>query len=181
MSPFRITAAATLLTSRVFRVERRTIEGTSGAFHRDVVVHPGAVAILARNAEGRVGVVRQYRATVDRVTTEIPAGTLDREGEEPQAAAERELGEELGVTARHWRLLARLLVSPGWTNQVMHVFEATGIEETARDPAGPEEAASSVAWVEPNELFALVRSGEPVDATLTVALHRLAGDLFPDA
>ncbi len=180
MSEFHITATSTQYTSRVFAIERRTIESEGRAFHRDVAVHPGAVAILAVDDQGRVGVLHQYRATVDRVTTEIPAGTLDHEGEEPLAAAQRELAEELGCTARNWRLLARLLVSPGWTSQVMHVFEATGIELGPRRPAGPEEAASLTEWVAPEVLFAMVRSGEPTDATLTVALHALADHLLAD-
>ncbi len=97
--PFRVVATEPLLASRVFRVERRTVSDGGQTFTRDVVTHQGAVAILAINDRGEIGMLRQYRAPFDAEVLEIPAGTLDVEGEDPLGAAQRELREELGCEA----------------------------------------------------------------------------------
>ena len=175
---FRITAVSSLLTSHVFAVERRTVEHQDRSFHRDVVTHRGAVAILARDQEGRVGVLRQYRTPFDRVTLEIPAGTLDVDGEEPLDAAKRELHEELGAEAGAWRLLGRFMVSPGWSTQVMHIFEASDLTISDRRPAGPEESASTVAWYAHDELLAVLRAEPAIDSTMAVALNLVYGRFF---
>ncbi len=177
---FRITAVAPLLASTVFTVERRTIEHDNRSYHRDVVTHPGAVAILALDDRGRVGIVRQYRTPFDRYTIEIPAGTLDVSGETPLDAAKRELLEEMGCVADHWRKLGTFMVSSGWTTQLMHIYEATGLSMRPRRPEGPEEASASVDWYEPDELR-LILAGEPaIESTLAVALHRVFGRFFDE-
>lgn len=175
---FRITAVAPLLTSSVFTVERRTVEHDNHSYHRDVVSHPGAVAILAIDERGRIGVIRQYRATFDRYNLEIPAGTLDVPGEAPLEAAKRELAEEIGCDAQHWRALGTFMVSPGWTNQLMHIYEVTGLSLRDRAPAGPEESAAEVHWYEPDELRAIVSEAAMVDSTMTIALHLKFGRFF---
>ncbi|HEV2427051.1 MAG TPA: NUDIX hydrolase, partial [Acidimicrobiales bacterium] len=100
MTPFSVVRREVLHSSRVFNVERRTVEGPDGLFTREVAAHHGAVSVLAVDDEGRVGLLRQYRSTFDRVGIEIPAGTLDVPGEAPERAAARELEEEMGVRAR---------------------------------------------------------------------------------
>lgn len=177
---FRITAVAPLLTSSVFTVERRTVEHDDRSYHRDVVTHPGAVAILALDDRGRIGIVRQYRTPFDRYTIEIPAGTLDVAKELPLDAAKRELAEELGCDADQWRLLGTFMVSPGWSTQLMHIFEATGLVMRTRRPQGPEESSSTVHWYEAEELR-MILAGEPaIDSTMTVALHRVFGRFFDE-
>ena len=178
---FRIEGTAPLLHSRVFDVERRTIVHQGSRFQRDVAVHRGAVAVLAINADGQIGLIRQYRSTFDRSTWEIPAGTRDVDGEEPLATAKRELLEELGVTASHWTLLGRFMNSPGWTDQVMTIYEARELGEGERAPAGPEESSSSVHWLSRDELRESLRAEPAVDCTMAVALHRVFGDFFDGA
>lgn len=181
MSPtFRVVARTPLLSSHVFDVERRTVEGAGGEFTRDVVVHPGAVAVLAVNDAGQVGLIRQYRAPFDTFVLEIPAGTLDVDGEAPLDAARRELAEELGCEATTWRLLGRFMVSPGWATQVMTIFEARGLNEIPRRPEGPEESTAQVLWLDPVALRATLREIGICDATMAVALHRVYGTFFDD-
>jgi 8-oxo-dGTP pyrophosphatase MutT (NUDIX family) len=179
-TPFRVSARTPLLTSYVFDVERRTVTGPEGTFERDVVVHPGAVAVLAINDAGEVGLIRQYRAPFDDLVLEIPAGTLDVNGEEPLAAAQRELAEELGCSAATWTLLGRFLVSPGWATQVMTIFEARDLTMMARRPEGPEESSAQVLWLSPGALKERLREIGVADATMTVALHRVYGTFFDD-
>ena len=131
---FRVTQVTPLLHSHVFDVEKRLVEHDGTFFERDVVTHAGAVAILAINEREEVGLLRQYRAPFDAYVLEIPAGTLDVQGEEPLAAAKRELREELGCEASRWRQMGRFTVSPGWTNQEMVIFEAKGLELVGRRP-----------------------------------------------
>ncbi len=177
---FEIVASETLLTSYVFRVDQLEVEGPHGHFSRTVAVHPGAVAVLARDGQGRVGVISQWRAPIDRYVMEIPAGTLDVEGESPLAAAKRELREELGCEAAQWRELGRFLVSPGWVTQVMHIFEALELTEVGRHPEGPEELTSEVLWLEPDVLRQRLHEEAEVDATMAVALNRVYGNYFDD-
>ena len=176
---FSIRSRETLLTSHVFRVDRLVVEAPDGTlFERDVAVHPGAVAVLAVNGRGEVGLIRQYRATVGRLCWEIPAGTLDREGESPLAAAQRELVEELGFAAGSWREIGRFMNSPGWTDQVMVVYEARDLVERPRDPDGPEERLAEVAWFAPEALRRVLLAEEALDSTTAVALHRIYGDFL---
>ena len=177
---FRIVGTTPLLTSHVFDVERRTIEHDGTQFQRDVVTHKGAAAVLVLNERNEIGLIRQYRATFDLVNWEIPAGTYDVEGEDPLATAKRELAEELGVTAAKWTLLGRFMTSPGWTNQVMTIFEARELTMVPRVPVGPEEASSSVHWLAADQLRELLRQQRAVDSTMTVALHRVFGTYFDD-
>lgn len=177
---FRITQVTPLLHSHVFDVEKRRVEHDGVTFDRDVVTHAGAVAILAINELNEVGLLRQYRAPFDSYVLEIPAGTMDVAGEEPLATAQRELREELGCEADRWRLLGRFKVSPGWTNQVMNIFEAREIKLVERGPQGPEERSSVIEWVPISRLKETMRQESTNDYTLTVALHRVFGTFFDD-
>ena len=175
---FRVDGTTHLLHSYVFDVESRRVVHNGGAFTRDVATHKGAVAILVVNNDGEIGLIRQYRATFDTYTWEIPAGTRDVEGEDPLDTAKRELKEEMGATAREWNLLGRFMNSPGWTDQVMTIFEARSIELGTRNTAGPEEASSTIHWLSPLDLRTTLRNEPAVDSTMMVALNRVFGTYF---
>jgi ADP-ribose pyrophosphatase len=99
-----------------------------GEHEREIVEHPGAVAIVAVDGEGRVTLVRQLREPARKELLELPAGTLE-EGEEPLATARRELEEETGLTGGSWRELAAFYTTPGFCRERMHLFVAEGVEE----------------------------------------------------
>jgi ADP-ribose pyrophosphatase len=109
---------------------------------RDVVIHPGAVAMVGLLADRRVLLVRQYRHPTGEILMEIPAGTLDMmdDGsvEEPLPAAKRELWEETGYRAGSWRLLSTFWTAPGFASELMHLYLATDLEKDP-DYDGPEE------------------------------------------
>jgi ADP-ribose pyrophosphatase len=167
---FRIANSSTILNSYVFRVERRTVSDGTTSFDRDVVVHAGAVAVLAVRDDGAVGLLRQYRATFDDVNWEMPAGTRDVNGEAPELTAARELEEELGCRAKKVRELFRYMNSRGWTDQTTIVYEATQLEPVPRRLEGPEENGSEVHWLFPAELRALVDAGDLMEASTLMAL-----------
>jgi ADP-ribose pyrophosphatase len=175
---FRVIGTKELLQSHVFGVERRTVEHDDVTFERDVVTHLGAVAILAINEREEIGMIRQYRTPFDRFCWELPAGTLDVPGEDALGAAKRELLEELGCEATRWSSLGRFMTSPGWSNQLMTIFEARELTAAERHPAGPEEAGSTVRWFSREDLRETLRREPAIDNTTLVALGRVYGTFF---
>lgn len=116
---------------------------------RDVLDHPGAVAVVALDEADRVLLVRQYRHPVGRLLWEVPAGLRDVDGESPRAAAERELREEAGRRARDWRVLADVFTSPGISSERVRLFLARRLDRADAPGHVPrhEEAHLVVDWV----------------------------------
>jgi 8-oxo-dGTP pyrophosphatase MutT (NUDIX family) len=147
-------------------VVKRYRRAGGGVVERQVIEHPGSVAILAHDDEV-VYVVRQPREAVeDDALIEIPAGTLDVEGESELECAKRELAEEVGLAARNWSPLKALYPSPGFVSERATIFEATGLSVAAADPDEDEEI-EVVRWPLA-DLDALIDEVE--DATTLVAL-----------
>jgi 8-oxo-dGTP pyrophosphatase MutT (NUDIX family) len=112
---------------------------------RQVVGHPGAVGIVAHD-DRFVYLVRQPREAVGEPDLlELPAGKLDVEGESPLECAQRELGEEIGKEAAQWRELKRFYTSPGFTDEEVTLFEATGLSEAPTEP-DPSERLELIEW-----------------------------------
>jgi ADP-ribose pyrophosphatase len=113
-----------------------------GDHEREIVDHPGAVAIVAVDSEGMLTLVRQRREAVREELLELPAGTLEA-GEAPLDCARRELEEETGLTGGSWREAATFYTTPGFCRERMHLFFA---EELERGEASPERATRSSKW-----------------------------------
>ena len=94
---------------------------------REVAVHMGASAVVPVDGDGNVYLVRQFRAPLEKVTLEIPAGKLDRPGEDRLEAAKRELREETGFSAETWRHLTDMATTPGFCTEVISIYLATGL------------------------------------------------------
>ena len=108
-----------------------------GEHEREIVEHPGAVAIVAVDADEQVTLVRQLREPARKELLELPAGTLE-EGEKPLATARRELEEETGLRGSSWRELASFYTTPGFCRERMRIFVAEGVEEGEARPAADE-------------------------------------------
>ncbi len=137
---------------------------------REVVEHPGAVGVVAHDEHGRVLLVNQYRHPVGRRLDELPAGLLDVDGEEPLAAAQRELAEEAGLSARTWHVLADTLTSPGMTDEAIRIYLATGIGEVERDVQEHEELEMTSRWVPLEQVVRMALDGELENAMAVVGV-----------
>lgn len=166
-------------TGRIFNVDRLRVELPDGRVAiRDVVRHPGAVAIVALTEEGRICLVRQYRTALGRVTVEIPAGKL-APGEDPLECAGRELLEETGMSAEKIAFLTTIATSDGFCDELIHIYMATGLEFSRSDPDADEFI--NVDLVPLEELVDAVLDGRIEDAKTVVGalicdsvMHRLA-------
>jgi ADP-ribose pyrophosphatase len=113
---------------------------------REIVAHPGAVGIVA-HGDGIVWLVRQPREAVsDPALLEVPAGKLDVEGESRLECAQRELAEEVGVEADEWTEWKRFFTSPGFAEEEVTIFEATGLREVENFEPDPSERIEIVRW-----------------------------------
>ena len=165
-------------TGRIFNVDRLRVELPDGRVAiRDVVRHPGAVAIVALTEEGRICLVRQYRTALGRVTVEIPAGKL-APGEDPLECAGRELLEETGMSAEKIAFLTTIATSDGFCDELIHIYMATGLEFSRSDPDADEFI--NVDLVPLEELVDAVLDGRIEDAKTVVGalicdavMHRL--------
>jgi ADP-ribose pyrophosphatase len=119
------------------RVDQIALSGGRTAT-REVVEYPGAVVVIAVDEEGRVTLVRQWRHAIARFLLEFPAGGLER-GEEPLKCAKRELREETGLEAERWTPVGYFFSSPGFANEILHVFLAEDLREVLADPDEDED------------------------------------------
>ena len=120
----------TLLTGKIFGVQRRTYQGEDGSrIVRDVVVHPGAVVIVPRLDDRRLVMIRNYRHAVGEELLELPAGTLEG-GEAPLDAAGRELEEETGYLAGRLEPFIEFFSTPGICTELMRSYIATDLTQT---------------------------------------------------
>lgn len=137
--PPRVQSSAMILRGRIFDVVREVVELPSGLRQELTIVrHPGAVGVVALQADGRVTLVRQYRHAIGRELLEIPAGRLEP-GEAPHRAALRELEEETGYRAGSLESLGSFFPAPGFCSEELHLFLARELAW-----AGPERAAHDV-------------------------------------
>jgi 8-oxo-dGTP pyrophosphatase MutT (NUDIX family) len=143
--------------------------GNGREYDLDFVRHPGAAAVVAVDAAGRVCLVRQYRHGIMDFLWEIPAGKLDV-GEPPQVCAGRELAEETGVSAQRWTSLGQYLPAPGIFSEVIHLFLARDLEIGAPAPDADEEL--EIQWLPMADAAAMVVRGHWNDGKTALALWR---------
>lgn len=145
---------------------------------REVVRHPGASAVVPVDENGMVTMVKQFRAAVGRVMLEIPAGKLDAPGEDRLEAAKRELREETGLTAENWVHLADLSTTPGFCDELISIYLATGL--TAGETEPDEGEFLNIEKKPLRELVDMVARGEISDsktlAGLLLAEKRMNGE-----
>ena len=120
---------------KIIRLEHWDVTLPNGTHAlREVACHPGASAVVALDDQGQIVMVRQMRIAVGRLTTEIPAGKLDSAEEDPLDCARRELSEETGMDADCWEKLTCVETTPGFCNERIHLYLATGLHQGKSHP-----------------------------------------------
>ncbi|MEV4927745.1 NUDIX hydrolase [Streptomyces roseoverticillatus] len=177
---WRVNATATPFVGNKTSVRTDEVVMPDGTVvKRDYQVHPGSVAVLALDEEGRVLVLSQYRHPVRQKLWEIPAGLLDVPGENPLHAAQRELYEEAHVKAEDWRVLTDVYTTPGGCDEAVRIFLARGISEAEgeRFEVEHEELDMELDRVPLQELVRGVLAGELHNNCLVVGVLSLAAAL----
>jgi ADP-ribose pyrophosphatase len=155
---------------RIFAIIEQALRLPSGrTVVRQVVKHPGAVVIMPQLADGRLLLIQQYRFAVGETLLECPAGTLEP-GEAPLACARRELIEETGCRADHWHPLGTIYSSPGFCDERLHLFLASGL--VPEHGAGDEDELLEVKRLTVPEIERAIADGALVDAKSLSAYAR---------
>jgi len=154
-----------LYKGKVVQLRLTTVSLPNGSRKmREILVHPGAAAIVPLSDDNTIMLVEQYRAAVGRVTLEIPAGTLE-EGESPEECARRELIEETGFRASNWTPLTAYYPSPGYSSEIIHVFKASGLEKVS-----DADAEFSIKHMPLTEVQTKIRTGEIMDSKTIIGV-----------
>ncbi|MCZ2259513.1 NUDIX domain-containing protein [Sporosarcina sp. G11-34] len=136
---------------------------------RELVKHPGAVAILPITADGKLVLVEQYRKALDRTLVEIPAGKIDH-GEEPKITAIRELEEETGYGAKEFTYIQSFATSPGFADEIIHLYLARELYEIEEPALGDEDEFIGLLEVTIEEAEAMVKNEQIFDAKTAFAI-----------
>ena len=177
---FETLSSETIYVGSIFalRADEVSMPGGTSA-RREVVEHYGAVAIVALDDDGNVVLLYQYRHPLGRRLWELPAGLLDLGGEPPEVTAARELAEEAGLAAAQWSTLIDLDSAPGFSDESVRVFLATGLTEVRRPEPEHEEADLRVERVPLDQAVERVFSGEIVNSIAVAGI--LAAHAMPDS
>jgi 8-oxo-dGDP phosphatase len=158
---FETVASETIYVGNIFALRADEVRMPGGkTARREVVEHYGAVAVLAMDDDRNVMLVYQYRHPLGRRLWELPAGLLDLGGEPPHITAARELKEEAGLAASTWHTLIDLDSAPGFSDESVRVYLATGLTDVGRPEAHDEEADLTLQWFPLEEAVRMVLSGE---------------------
>jgi len=169
--PAEVVRSERVYEGRVWDIRRDRFRFGDHELERDYVDHTGAVAVLARSADDRVLLINQYRHPIRSRDWELPAGLLDVDGEDPLAAARRELAEEVDLVAADWSELIVFATSPGGSDEVIRVYEARGLSAAPEAFARTEEEAEILLrWVPLSEAVEAALAGRIRNSILLVAV-----------
>lgn len=135
---------------------------------REVARHVGASAVVPVDGDGNVWLVKQFRAPIDQILLEVPAGKLDYKGEDRLEAAKRELKEETGLTAGEWTHLSDIVTTPGFSDELISLYLARDLSAGQSHP--DDDEFLNVVKVPLNELVAMIARGQVTDAKTICAV-----------
>lgn len=177
---FRTTKRSVVHSWAMFSLLASEVESATGeVFERTFVHTPGAVATVALTPENDIILVSQYRAALDSFVLEIPAGMRDKEGENPEITATRELKEETGYSGELVDFLGEMLSSPGVTDSTVRVYLMRDVVGGTSHPEGPEERAMTVERYPFVQAMEMVESGQIADSKSVFGIM-LAARRYPD-
>ncbi len=155
---------------KVFSVRVESVELPENAVgYREIVDHPGGVGIVAFTDANKILFVKQFRKAVEKELVEIPAGKLEK-GEEPFACGKRELTEETGYIANDFVSLGAFYPSPGFANEVTHLYLAKNLSKGEKKP--DEDEFLDLVELAPNEVYSKIIAGEITDAKTIIGFFK---------
>ncbi len=162
-----------IYTGRLLHVyEDRVLLPNGRETTREWIKHPGAAAVIPYTDKGEIILVRQYRYPLQQVTWEIPAGKLDKEGEDPLMCAKRELGEETGYIAQRYTKLFTMATTAGFSNEYIHIYLAEGLESGVKHPDEDEFVETVVLPLE--KALEMIYNNSIIDAKTMAAILQVA-------
>jgi ADP-ribose pyrophosphatase len=175
VSPGRISSESAY-RGKFFEITREKVELPGGVIaDLEILRHPGASAVVPLHPDKSVTLIRQYRHAADGYILEVPAGKLDYPGESPEACAHREVIEEAGVSAGRLHPLGWIYTTPGFTDEKIHLFAATGL--TATKQALEDDEVIEVVQMPLAEALRLATTGGIRDGKTLCALYRTSQEL----
>ena len=174
---FNVTKSDIVFQGKVFDIKLDQIEykKTGNKGRREVVLHPGGGVVVPVTSEGKIIFVKQYRYPFDSIIIELPAGKLDK-GEDPLICATRELTEETGYTSSNIKKLGKIFTSPGFCNEILHIYLAENL--TPGNHAREEgEEGMEIIELSVSEAEEKIRTGEIVDAKTIAGIYMYKSQL----
>lgn len=166
---FKVEKSAALFHGRVFDLVQEQVRYPDGRLADiDLIRHNGGVAVLPIDPDGKLVLLRQYRHATGGMLLEIPAGRLE-DGEPPEACAQRELREEIGMAPGWLRKLGEFYPAPGYTTELMHIFLAGDL--SPQSLPGDEDEWIEVERLVPQRALGMAAAGELTDAKTLIALY----------
>lgn len=157
-----------LYAGKVFSLERHRVLEASGKYvSKDIIRHPGSAVILPILDDGRIVLIRQYRVAIGAIVWELPAGTRDPR-ETFLQTARRELKEETGFRAANWKKLVEYYPSPGFLNERMAIFLATGLKAGRANPEEDEQITTHP--TSPAAALRMIRSSQICDSKTLIGI-----------
>lgn len=165
-------SSKTLYTGKTLNLEVAQFENQEGLrYEREIIHRKDAVAIVALLDNGEVLLVKQYRAPIEKPLVELPAGIIEKDN--PEQTAYRELIEETGYIPGNLKLLTKFYASPGYTDEVVYIYQASGLKEVSPDPE--DEEVIEIIKMPFREAVDDINKGKIVDAKTIVGLLLVAG------
>lgn len=152
----------------ILNLRKDTVTAPKGTAYREIVEHNGAVAIVPVTEEGKLVMVRQFRYPSGKILLEIPAGKIDKGETDPEKTARRELKEETGYTAETLHYLGQLNPSVAYTEEVIHLYAATGL--TPGEPEFDDDEDLEILEYDYRDAYEMAASGKLVDAKTVAAI-----------
>ncbi|MGV3263283.1 NUDIX hydrolase [Cytobacillus pseudoceanisediminis] len=162
-----------IFTGKVISLQVEDVELPNGkTSKREIIKHPGAVAVLAVTEDNKIVLVEQYRKALDKIIAEIPAGKLEA-GEEPRVCAERELEEETGYGCTEMEWLISFYTSPGFADELVHLYIAKGLMKKENAASPDEDEFVNLMEVTLDEAISLLKQQRIYDAKTAYAIQYL--------
>lgn len=152
----------------ILNLRKDTVTAPKGTAYREIVEHNGAVAIVPVTDDGKLIMVKQFRYPMGKAVLEIPAGKIDKGETDPEKTARRELKEETGYTAENLHYLGKINPSVAYTEEVIHLYGATGL--TPGETDFDEDEALDILEFDFEEAYHMAASGQLVDAKTIAAV-----------